>query len=80
MDATVSGRVWTPDTYIVNAKKSFVHDVTTKNGLLVLYPNGTVTYVLRITSQVRTHVTGSKKVLKLIFSIVSYLNQNFCFT
>ena len=53
MDASVSDRMWIPDTYIVNAKTSFIHDVTTRNGLLILYPNGTVIYVLRITSRVR---------------------------
>ena len=52
MDSTVVNRFWVPDTYIVNAKTSFIHDVTTRNGLLILHPNGKVMYVLRITSQV----------------------------
>ena len=60
MDASVGKRMWVPDTYIVNAHNSFIHDVTTRNGLLMLYPNGTVIYVLRITSRVSVNLLRLK--------------------
>uniref|UniRef100_F6Z916 Uncharacterized protein n=1 Tax=Ciona intestinalis TaxID=7719 RepID=F6Z916_CIOIN len=52
MDGSLGNRIWVPDTYIVNSHTSFIHDVTTRNGLIRLYPDGTVLYVLRITSTV----------------------------
>jgi len=54
MSGRLVQRIWVPDTYIVNSQTSFIHDVTTRNGLIRLYPNGTVLYVLRITSKVNT--------------------------
>lgn len=36
-----------PDTYIVESKRSFLHDVTVGNRLLRLFSNGTVLYALR---------------------------------
>ncbi|CAK8684116.1 unnamed protein product [Clavelina lepadiformis] len=52
MAGSFSDKIWVPDTYIVNSEKSFIHDVTSKNGLIQLDRQGTVTYVLRITSKV----------------------------
>lgn len=39
--------LWVPDTFIVDSKKSFLHDITVENRLIRIYPNGTVLYALR---------------------------------
>ncbi|NWS44637.1 GBRP protein, partial [Probosciger aterrimus] len=44
--------LWVPDTFIVDSKKSFLHDITVENRLIRIYPNGTVLYALRITTTV----------------------------
>lgn len=49
LDSRVADQIWVPDTYFINDRKSFVHDVTMKNRLIRLWPNGTVLYGIRIT-------------------------------
>ena len=49
LDSRVADQIWVPDTYFINDKKSYVHDVTMKNRLLRLWPDGTVLYGIRIT-------------------------------
>ncbi|XP_077983739.1 gamma-aminobutyric acid receptor subunit beta-1-like [Glandiceps talaboti] len=49
-DGRLADRIWVPDTYFVNDKKSFIHEVTVSNRLLKLEPNGSVLYGLRITT------------------------------
>ncbi|OXB75467.1 UNVERIFIED_CONTAM: hypothetical protein H355_016528 [Colinus virginianus] len=44
--------LWVPDTFIVDSKKSFLHDITVENRLIRIYPNGTVLYAIRITTTV----------------------------
>ncbi|XP_055354042.1 gamma-aminobutyric acid receptor subunit beta-3-like [Paramacrobiotus metropolitanus] len=44
-------RVWTPDTYMVNAKSANFHDVTTPNRLVYIDHNGDVMYSARITAK-----------------------------
>uniref|UniRef100_A0A8C9NWP8 Gamma-aminobutyric acid type A receptor subunit pi n=1 Tax=Serinus canaria TaxID=9135 RepID=A0A8C9NWP8_SERCA len=44
LDARLVDLLWVPDTYIVELKRSFLHDVTVGNCLVRLFSNGTVLY------------------------------------
>lgn len=48
LDSRVVDQIWIPDTYFTD-RDSFIHDVTTKNRLVRLWPNGTVLFGMRIT-------------------------------
>ncbi|XP_069055437.1 gamma-aminobutyric acid receptor subunit pi [Pleurodeles waltl] len=52
LDARLVQLLWVPDTYIVDSKKSFLHDITVENRLIRLFANGTVLYAIRITTTV----------------------------
>ncbi|XP_063799126.1 gamma-aminobutyric acid receptor subunit delta isoform X4 [Pseudophryne corroboree] len=43
-------KLWVPDTFIVNAKSAWFHDVTVENKLIRLQPDGVILYSSRITS------------------------------
>ncbi|XP_036159652.1 gamma-aminobutyric acid receptor subunit alpha-5 [Myotis myotis] len=45
----MAGKIWTPDTYFHNSKKSVVHNTTTPNKLLRLESDGTLLYTMRLT-------------------------------
>uniref|UniRef100_S4R993 Gamma-aminobutyric acid type A receptor subunit alpha6a n=1 Tax=Petromyzon marinus TaxID=7757 RepID=S4R993_PETMA len=42
-------RIWTPDTYFRNGKKSIAHNMTAPNKLFRIMQNGTVLYTMRLT-------------------------------
>ncbi|XP_027756326.1 gamma-aminobutyric acid receptor subunit pi-like, partial [Empidonax traillii] len=46
LDARLVELLWVPDTYIVESKRSFLHDVTVGNRLIRLFSNGTILYAL----------------------------------
>ncbi|XP_033112944.1 gamma-aminobutyric acid receptor subunit beta-3-like isoform X2 [Anneissia japonica] len=50
LDGRQADNIWVPDTYFVNDKRSFVHDITVKNRLIRLHYDGTILYGLRITT------------------------------
>ncbi|KFU91463.1 Gamma-aminobutyric acid receptor subunit pi, partial [Chaetura pelagica] len=52
LDGRLVEMLWVPDTFIVDSKKSFLHDITVENRLIRIYPNGTVLYAIRITTTV----------------------------
>nr|XP_014427990.1 gamma-aminobutyric acid receptor subunit pi-like isoform X2 [Pelodiscus sinensis] len=52
LDGRLVEMLWVPDTFIVDSKKSFLHDITVENRLIRIYPNGTVLYAIRITATV----------------------------
>ncbi|XP_056358089.1 gamma-aminobutyric acid receptor subunit pi isoform X4 [Oenanthe melanoleuca] len=60
LDSRLLELLWVPDTYIVESKRSFLHDVTVGNRLLRLFSNGTVLYALRITTTVACNMDLSK--------------------
>uniref|UniRef100_A0A8C5UEN7 Gamma-aminobutyric acid receptor subunit pi n=1 Tax=Malurus cyaneus samueli TaxID=2593467 RepID=A0A8C5UEN7_9PASS len=60
LDARLVELLWVPDTYIVESKRSFLHDVTVGNRLIRLFSNGTVLYALRITTTVACNMDLSK--------------------
>ncbi|CAH2319989.1 gamma-aminobutyric acid receptor subunit delta isoform X1 [Pelobates cultripes] len=45
-------KIWIPDTFIVNSKSAWFHDVTVENKLIRLQPDGVILYSSRITSTV----------------------------
>lgn len=40
-------KLWTPDTYFLNGKNSYIHMITTANKLLRIRPDGTILYSMR---------------------------------
>ncbi|XP_069812911.1 gamma-aminobutyric acid receptor subunit pi [Dendropsophus ebraccatus] len=60
LDPRLVQLLWVPDTYIVDSKKSFLHDVTVDNRLVRLFSNGTVLYAIRITTTVACNMDLTK--------------------
>ncbi|XP_075712496.1 gamma-aminobutyric acid receptor subunit pi-like isoform X2 [Rhinoderma darwinii] len=60
LDPRLVQLLWVPDTYIVDSKKSFLHDVTVENRLVRLFSNGTVLYAIRITTTVACNMDLTK--------------------
>ncbi|KAJ8027933.1 Gamma-aminobutyric acid receptor subunit beta-3 [Holothuria leucospilota] len=50
VDGRLADRIWVPDTYLVNDKRSLIHDVTVKNRLLRFHHDGTIMYGIRMTT------------------------------
>nr|XP_033794035.1 gamma-aminobutyric acid receptor subunit rho-2-like isoform X3 [Geotrypetes seraphini] len=48
-DGRLVKRIWVPDVFFVHSKRSFIHDTTTDNIMLRVYPDGQVLYSMRIT-------------------------------
>ncbi|XP_036403693.1 gamma-aminobutyric acid receptor subunit alpha-4-like [Megalops cyprinoides] len=42
-------KIWTPDTFFRNAKKSFAHNMTTPNKMFRIMQDGTVLYTMKLT-------------------------------
>ncbi|XP_006813348.1 gamma-aminobutyric acid receptor subunit beta-3-like [Saccoglossus kowalevskii] len=49
-DGRMANRIWVPDTYFVNDKHAFIHDVTVANRMIRFHYDGSVLYGLRITT------------------------------
>ncbi|XP_039223440.1 gamma-aminobutyric acid receptor subunit delta [Crotalus tigris] len=52
LDSRFVDKLWLPDTFIVNAKSAWFHDVTVENKLVRLQPDGVILYSIRVTSTV----------------------------
>ncbi|XP_029451282.1 gamma-aminobutyric acid receptor subunit rho-2 [Rhinatrema bivittatum] len=48
-DGRLVKKIWVPDVFFVHSKRSFIHDTTTDNIMLRVYPDGQVLYSMRIT-------------------------------
>ncbi|XP_056422069.1 gamma-aminobutyric acid receptor subunit rho-2 isoform X2 [Hyla sarda] len=48
-DSRLVKKIWVPDVFFVHSKRSFIHDTTTENIMLRVYPDGQVLYSMRIT-------------------------------
>ncbi|XP_062928200.1 gamma-aminobutyric acid receptor subunit rho-1-like [Mobula hypostoma] len=48
-DGRLVKKIWVPDMFFVHSKRSFIHDTTTDNIMLRVYPDGKVLYSLRVT-------------------------------
>ncbi|XP_064196008.1 gamma-aminobutyric acid receptor subunit rho-1-like isoform X1 [Anguilla rostrata] len=48
-DGRLVRKIWVPDMFFVHSKRSFIHDTTTDNVMLRVFPDGKVLYSLRVT-------------------------------
>ncbi|XP_059354021.1 gamma-aminobutyric acid receptor subunit rho-2-like [Carassius carassius] len=48
-DGRLVKKIWVPDVFFVDSKQSFIHNTTTENILIRVYPDGHVIYSLRVT-------------------------------
>ncbi|XP_007903274.1 gamma-aminobutyric acid receptor subunit rho-2 isoform X3 [Callorhinchus milii] len=48
-DGRLVKKIWSPDVFFVHSKRSFIHDTTTDNIMLRVFPDGNVLYSLRVT-------------------------------
>ncbi|XP_067839965.1 gamma-aminobutyric acid receptor subunit rho-1-like [Heptranchias perlo] len=48
-DGRLVKKIWVPDMFFVHSKRSFIHDTTTDNIMLRVYPDGKILYSLRVT-------------------------------
>ncbi|XP_041357755.1 glycine receptor subunit alpha-2-like [Gigantopelta aegis] len=48
LDTKLMDRVWVPDLFIVNEKRSSFHDVTVPNKMMHIYTNGSIVYKVRV--------------------------------
>ncbi|XP_023666031.2 gamma-aminobutyric acid receptor subunit rho-1-like isoform X2 [Paramormyrops kingsleyae] len=48
-DSRFLKKIWVPDMFFVHSKRSFIHDTTTDNVMLRVFPDGNVLYSLRVT-------------------------------
>ncbi|XP_030051500.1 gamma-aminobutyric acid receptor subunit rho-2-like [Microcaecilia unicolor] len=48
-DGRLVKKIWVPDVFFVHSKRSFIHDTTTDNIMLRVYPDGQVLYSMRVT-------------------------------
>jgi hypothetical protein len=56
LDATKMGRLWVPDLYFPNEKRSNFFNVMTDNKMMRLHRNGTIDYTTRlITSNIQVN-------------------------
>ena len=63
-------KIWVPDTFIVNGKKSFLHKITVPNRFVRISPNGRVSYsqASKLNSLPKGKLDGTLVCLKAIFS------------
>lgn len=50
-DGRLVKKIWVPDVFFVHSKRSFIHDTTTENIMIRVYPDGHVLYSLRSVQQ-----------------------------
>ncbi|KAG8013333.1 Gamma-aminobutyric acid receptor subunit rho-1 [Nibea albiflora] len=55
-DSRLVKKIWVPDMFFVHSKRSFIHDTTTDNVMLRVYPDGNVLYSLSFLIQ-KFHTT-----------------------
>nr|XP_006002506.1 PREDICTED: gamma-aminobutyric acid receptor subunit pi [Latimeria chalumnae] len=60
LDGRLVELLWVPDTFIVDSKKSFLHDITVENRLIRIFANGTVLYAIRITATIACNMDLTK--------------------
>ncbi len=55
LDSRFVDKLWLPDTFIVNAKSAWFHDVTVENKLIRLQPDGVILYSSRYEGLFKVH-------------------------
>ncbi|XP_040181825.1 gamma-aminobutyric acid receptor subunit delta isoform X2 [Rana temporaria] len=74
-DSRFVEKLWLPDTFIVNSKNAWFHDVTVENKLIRLQPDGVILYSSRITSTVSCDMDLTKYPMdeqECLFDLESY--------
>jgi len=72
LDSRFVDKLWLPDTFIVNAKSAWFHDVTVENKLIRLQPNGVILYSSRYKKMIVFFFSFS--VFQVIFNVM-YFSQ-----
>ncbi|XP_077984025.1 gamma-aminobutyric acid receptor subunit alpha-2-like [Glandiceps talaboti] len=77
--------IWYPDTYFVNGKKSYGHNITTPNRLFRIYPNGDVLYTQRLTviPECKMHFENypmDRQVCPLVFGSNSFSTEDILYS
>lgn len=80
LDSRFVDKLWLPDTFIVNAKSAWFHDVTVENKLIRLQPNGVILYSSRYEQadycpfQTVTHFPIGALAFSLVFFFCKFRN------
>lgn len=69
LDSRFVDKLWLPDTFIVNAKSAWFHDVTVENKLIRLQPDGVILYSIR-------WVTNGTSVLCCVLAFWAFYNHS----
>lgn len=69
-DSRLVKKIWVPDMFFVHSKRSFIHDTTTDNVMLRVYPDGNVLYSLRYNCFIQ-NISRTNRVLGSFLLIMS---------
>lgn len=72
-DGRLVKKIWVPDVFFVHSKRSFIHDTTTDNIMLRVFPDGHVLYSLRFAATLVMLHAGFD--LPPSISAVDFLNE-----
>lgn len=61
-------KVWTPDTFFRNGKKSVAHNMTAPNKLFRIMKNGTILYTMRYCSVLHHHIHHITHLMNYVYS------------
>lgn len=78
-DSRLVKKIWVPDMFFVHSKRSFIHDTTTDNVMLRVYPDGNVLYSLRYAQRgrrTRLEVKHQIKERRLLVLHVQTMKRN----
>ncbi|TRY98766.1 hypothetical protein DNTS_025503 [Danionella cerebrum] len=78
-------KIWTPDTFFRNARKSLAHNMTSPNKLFRIMQNGTVFYTMRLTVSAECPMVLSDfpmdgHTCPLLFGSYAYTNREIMYT
>lgn len=82
-DGRLVKKIWVPDVFFVHSKRSFIHDTTTENIMIRVYPDGHVLYSLRSVQQamytsIPTWMLGQSLNLHAVFRCVRVTVTSAC--
>ncbi|KAM7376753.1 hypothetical protein PAMP_006461 [Pampus punctatissimus] len=75
-DGRLVKKIWVPDVFFVHSKRSFIHDTTTDNIMLRVFPDGHVLYSLRYSGSLYEHFR-LKFDLNSIVTVTAACNMDF---
>lgn len=68
-DGRLVKKIWVPDVFFVHSKRSFIHDTTTDNIMLRVFPDGHVLYSLRWAQEAAPRTHSRTPALALCFAV-----------